>query len=72
MHTDCDAIEWDNMDSWQNKALNGVRKGSRDMFIEQLYFNREMAAIVHKHSMAVGLKVRMLGVRLPFYSFWRW
>lgn len=68
IHADCTAIEWDNMDSWQNKAINGIRQGSRAMFIEQLFFNREMAAIVHRHSMAVGLKVIcMRQSSLPFF-----
>lgn len=58
----CSAVEYDNMDSWQNKALNGVRVNSRNMFYSQIMFNMNMAVIAHTHGLGAGLKVNVVAL----------
>ncbi|KNC86032.1 hypothetical protein SARC_01832, partial [Sphaeroforma arctica JP610] len=52
----CQAIEWDNVDSWQAEAIEGIPAQDAEMYQNQLIWNKYLAQITHDNNMAVGLK----------------
>eukprot|EP00123_Amoebidium_parasiticum_P018256 comp24150_c1_seq3/m.43960 comp24150_c1_seq3/g.43960 ORF comp24150_c1_seq3/g.43960 comp24150_c1_seq3/m.43960 type:complete len:1043 (-) comp24150_c1_seq3:191-3319(-) len=50
----CDAVEFDNVDCWLNKCVEGV-DGS-ELYQPQIDYNRWLAEYAHSKGMAVGLK----------------
>ena len=52
----CHAIEYDNVDCWQNKCVKDKKQGDKEMFNWQLTFNIWLAETGHKYGLAVGLK----------------
>lgn len=55
----CQAIEWDNVDCWSNKCVSDQAAGTLTMKNAQYVYNKWLADVTHKYSMAVGLKVRV-------------
>eukprot|EP01134_Creolimax_fragrantissima_P000163 CFRG0163T1 len=52
----CQAVEWDNVDCWQNQCIQHIFPGDQTMAANQIIWNRFLAEITHKNGMSAGLK----------------
>ena len=53
----CQAVEYDNLDCWQNSCVSGLKAGDSAMYQYQLTYNRYLFYLAHRYGMAALLKV---------------